>query len=152
MRNALLVGLTLLIVALIAVIFDRRVLRPRHEADALVTLARPYASSSQESAWLTAESLLAQAELRDRGRADVRDLRAVIAAGRAAQRVKDEVIIAGALDACLAAIEKAGFAAEAAKIRANTAAAKRDLHVECMTVQLKHLDQLAAPSVSVSAK
>lgn len=159
MRNALLVGLALFIVALLAVIFDRRVLRPRREADTLVALARPYASASQESAWITAESLLAQAELRDHGRADIKDLRAVIAAGRAAQKVKDEVIIGGALDACLAAIEKAGFGADAAKIRANIALNKRDQHVECMKVQLSHLNEIAAhaspsssPSPSVSTK
>ena len=148
MRTALLVFLSLLVGGLLAVIVDRRVMRPRREADALVASARPYASSSHEGAWITAESLLAQAELRQHDRDDIRDLRALIAAGRAAQKQKDEVIIAGALESCLAALAKAGLAADVAKIRAATTLSKRDQHVECMKLQLQHLNEIVAPAPS----
>jgi hypothetical protein len=157
-RTALLVFLSLLVGGLLAVIVDRRVMRPRREADALVSAARPYASASHESAWLTAESLLAQAELRHRDRDDIRELRARIAAGRAGEKQKDEVITAGALESCLGAIDKAGLAADVARIRAATTLSKRDQLVECMKVQLQHLGEIAAhappsaaPSVVTSA-
>jgi hypothetical protein len=154
-RHALLILSAVLTAIFIATVIDRRVLAPRREADALVAGARPYASASHESAWLTAESLLAQAELRHRDRDDVRELRALIAAGRAAQRSKDDVIIASALESCLAAIEKGGFAADVARIRAATTLSRRDQHVECMKVQLQHLNELSAhapPATSGSAK
>jgi len=150
-RTALVVLLSLLVGGLLAVVVDRRVMRPRREADALVAAARPYASSSHESAWLTAESFLAQAELRHRDRDDVRELRAQIAAGRAVQRARDEVIVGSALESCLAALDKAGLTADVARIRAATTLAKRDQHVECMKTQLQHLAQLM-PTASASAK
>lgn len=152
MRHVLLAFLIVVTGVLIAILVDRHVMRPRREADALVAAARPHASSSHEGSWVTAESLLAQAELRHRERADVRELSAQIAAGRAAQKQKDEVITAGAVESCLASLEKSGLLVDVARIRALTTLTKRDQHVECMKVQLQNLgaQPVTPPSISAS--
>ncbi|MBI2392937.1 MAG: hypothetical protein HYV09_25355 [Deltaproteobacteria bacterium] len=156
MKTALLVVLGALVVLVAATLVERRVLRPRREAAALVIEARPLAAASNEAQWLGAESLLAQAELRHRGRRDVAELRALIAGKRAAARLRDDQILAQALAACVAALETAGLTSEAKAIRDEVGKQPhRDLHVRCMTPQLKHLQTLSpapplSPSVSAS--
>lgn len=144
LRNVLLAVATISIALIGALLLDRAVLRPRREARALIDAARPHASSSNEADWLRAEALLARAELLHRHE-EIARLRAQLAAQRATSNQRDEAIRAAAADACLRGLEKAGHAAEAAKLRAETAT-KRELHVRCMQVQLQLLS--VAPSAA----
>jgi len=154
-RAALSTVLGALVVFLVATIVDRHVLQPRREATKLVAEARPLVASTNEAQWLQAESLLAQAELRQHGRADIAELRGLIVTKRLAARAKDEEILTQALNGCLGGLDKIGRVDDAKAIRAEIGkSTTRDLHVRCMRVQLEHLDVAKlgpAPSVSVSA-